>query len=155
MPEPASPAPGSAPPWTLDIEVILRDLDGLGHVNNAVYATYLESARTKYVAELAARPLGLDFDFILASLQLDFVSQATLGDVLRVMVWPTRLGRRSFDLAYRIVRLADGSEVLRATSVQVTYDYDERCSCPVPPAMAEGLRREIERCAPLQAPEPG
>ena len=103
----------------------------------------------------AAERIGLDFDFILAALRLDFVSQASLGNVLRVMVWPTRLGRRSFDFAYRIVNVADGREVLRATSVQVTYDYDDRRSCPVPSAMADGLRRELERCAPLLAEEPG
>ncbi|HWX25489.1 MAG TPA: acyl-CoA thioesterase, partial [Vicinamibacteria bacterium] len=34
--------------FSCEVEVRFRDLDALGHVNNAVYLTYLESARIAY-----------------------------------------------------------------------------------------------------------
>ena len=37
------------------ITVHLRDLDALGHVNNAVYMTYLEMARNRWVFELTGK----------------------------------------------------------------------------------------------------
>jgi acyl-CoA thioester hydrolase len=35
-------------PVAAPIEIRFRDLDGMGHVNNAVYLTYLEVARAHY-----------------------------------------------------------------------------------------------------------
>jgi acyl-CoA thioester hydrolase len=35
-------------PFQTPIEVIFRDVDAMGHVNNAVYFTYLETARTRF-----------------------------------------------------------------------------------------------------------
>jgi len=38
--------------YSLGIDVRYRDLDPVGHVNNAVYATYLEHTRTNYYADV-------------------------------------------------------------------------------------------------------
>jgi len=134
-----------ARPWHLDLEVVLRDLDGLGHVNNAVYATYLETARNKFVAHLLRTPLGLDFVFILARLAIDFRRSAILGQTLRIELWPTRVGDKSFDLAYTI-RARGGRDLqVEATSVQVCYDYAKQASMPVPPRLRAALERELRR----------
>ena len=48
--------------------VRFRDLDSMGHVNNAVYLTYLEEARIAFL-----RPPGADVaDMILARVEIDF-----------------------------------------------------------------------------------
>src|SRR5436190_10886799 len=88
--------------FTLPIEVILRDLDGLGHVNNAVYLTYLESARNRYVFGLTAKRGIHDFDFILARTVIDFRSAATLFETLHVALRPVRIGTSSWELAYEV-----------------------------------------------------
>ncbi len=36
-------------PVVLEITVRFRDLDAMGHVNNAVYLTYFEEARVEYL----------------------------------------------------------------------------------------------------------
>jgi acyl-CoA thioester hydrolase len=57
--------------YTTDIEVRYRDLDTMGHVNNAVYATYLEQARMDYFRDL----LGLTMDDVqgvIAHLEIDY-----------------------------------------------------------------------------------
>ena len=46
--------------FTLPVEVRFRDLDALGHVNNAVYLTYLESARMEKEVELVASESARD-----------------------------------------------------------------------------------------------
>src|SRR5687768_10109022 len=63
-------------------EVAFRDLDAFGHVNNAVYLTYLENARVTYMREV----LGVDslsaLLVIVASVKIDFRSRASLGEQL-------------------------------------------------------------------------
>ena len=41
-------------PYKVVIEVPFRDLDAMGHVNNAVYFSYMETARIKFLVELLA-----------------------------------------------------------------------------------------------------
>ena len=65
--------------YTVDIDVRFRDIDALGHVNNAVYATYIEQARTRYFRDV------LDVDIsqssnVLASLSIDFRRPIELTD---------------------------------------------------------------------------
>ncbi|TKX52504.1 acyl-CoA thioesterase, partial [Halorubrum sp. SS7] len=65
--------------YTADIDVRFRDIDAMGHVNNAVYATYIEQARTRYFRDV------LDVDIsrastVLASISIDFRSPVELAD---------------------------------------------------------------------------
>ena len=52
--------------FTHAVEVRFRDLDALGHVNNAVYLTYLESARMAWYLHLTRRTELKGMDMILA-----------------------------------------------------------------------------------------
>ena len=68
--------------FTKRLEVQFRDCDPLGHVNNAVYITYLEVVRFAYckdalgfTPELAMGPLS----FIMARVECNFRSQARQG----------------------------------------------------------------------------
>lgn len=42
-------------PFEVTIEVAFRDIDALGHVNNAVFFSYMETVRIKYVMQLDVR----------------------------------------------------------------------------------------------------
>jgi len=97
--------------------VRFRDLDALGHVNNAVFATYLEQARIAFLSPNGAQVE----DMILARLEIDFRSPAGLGDTIEIAVTPTRIGTKSFDLEY-VVRAAD-RVLAEAKTVLVAYDY--------------------------------
>lgn len=141
-------------PWTTEIEVVLRDLDGLGHVNNAVYVTYLETARNRYIAELTGKPLSLEFEFILARVEIDFRRPAELGDRVSVAITPTRIGRKSFDFAYALRRSgADRALLAEARSVQVAYDYRAGRSTELGGRLLEALRDAISAASTRPAPE--
>jgi acyl-CoA thioester hydrolase len=130
--------------YTKRVEVQFRDCDPLGHVNNAVYVTYLEVARFAYCAdalgftpEMATGPLS----FIIARVECNFRSQARLGEQLDVRIRMSDIGRSSFTFEYEIVQARDGTVVADAKSVQVMYDYSLQRSVPVP----EDLRTRVER----------
>ncbi len=122
----------SEPAFVRDTRVELRDCDGLGHVNNAVYLSYIEEARTDFVFSITGGKRLEDFDFILARAEIDFRSEATLGDDLRIEVWPRRVGTKSWDLDYVIRRADTGEVVVESTSVLVSYDFAAGRSIPVP-----------------------
>ncbi len=114
--------------------VRFNDLDGMGHVNNAVYSTYLEQARLAWFGSDERMPLE---DVILARTEIDFRSPLSVGEVVEIGVRPTRLGTKSFELEYEM--RSDGRLVAQAKSVLVGYDYERAQSVEVPARWRERL----------------
>ena len=107
-------------------QATLRDTDGMGHVNNAVYVSWIEEIRTRYVFERRGLAGLAEVDFVLASASLDFRSPVHLLETVDLRCAPTRVGRSSWGMAYEGRARPDGRLVLEATTVQVQYDYEKR-----------------------------
>jgi acyl-CoA thioester hydrolase len=124
-------------------EATLRDTDGLGHVNNAVYLTWFEEARTRWVFEtLGLTEIG-QFGFVLASTTIDFRTPVYLGEVVEIRLAVARIGSKSWELAYEGRVVSDGRRCVEGRSVQVQYDFGARTSVPLDDAwrrMLEGAR---------------
>lgn len=120
---PSPPDRKTRPPFRLcvPIQVRFRDTDAMGHVNNAVYLTYLEVARTAYWHKVFDIASYNDVDFILARAEIDFVAPVFVEDVCEVWIRTNEIGTKSFRFAYEL--LAHGRVVARAETVQVMYDY--------------------------------
>jgi acyl-CoA thioester hydrolase len=117
-----------------------RDTDAMGHINNAVYVTYLEVARQIYWARLDE---GSDYrrvPFILAHVTIDFRSEALVSEVLEAGIRMDWVGTKSFAFAYQIWEKSTRRTVAEARTVQVCYDYQAKQTLPVPDA----LRGKIE-----------
>jgi len=132
--------------YTLPIRVCLRDLDGLGHVNNAVYLTYLETARNRYVFERTGKRDVRDFDFILARTEIDFRFPAEMDQTVAVELRPCRIGSRSWDLEYRIREMESDRLLVEARSVQVAFNYDTGRSMAVPEEWRRLLSEDMRLC---------
>ena len=117
--------------FTTDIQMRFRDIDGMGHVNNAVYLSYVELARTQFYMHQADKRTLDEIDFILAHVEIDFESQATWGDQIQVAVWPSKIGNSSFTLSYEVKEKRTGRILARAKSVLVSYDYETKKSKPI------------------------
>ena len=117
-----------------------RDTDAMGHINNAVYVTYLEVARQEYWKRFSDVRDYRRVPFILAHVTIDFRSEALVNEVLEIAARCEWIGTRSFAFAYEIREKQSRRLVVEATTVQVCYDYDAKRSIPMP---AE-LRRQIE-----------
>jgi acyl-CoA thioester hydrolase len=118
----------SAFPFTHRETVRFRDLDALGHVNNAVYSTYIEQARVAFLAPQGAEITSM----ILARVEIDFRAQVELGETVEIKLWPSRVGSKSFELSYEL-RVGERL-VAEAKSVLVAYDYERGQSQPLPDA---------------------
>jgi acyl-CoA thioester hydrolase len=116
------------------VEVRFRDCDPLGHVNNAVYLTYLEQARLFHWRALWG--FGIDPapgvpGVILARVEIDYRLPAKYGETLEVRIELAAIGKSSFTYDYEII---DSQErvVASARTVQVMYDYTIAKPVPIP-----------------------
>jgi acyl-CoA thioester hydrolase len=112
-------------------DVTFRDLDVFGHVNNAVYLTYIENARIRYLREVLGIESLEDLLVIVAKVHIDFRSRATLGETLDVGSRVSRIGTKSFDMDHEI-HGPDGRLVARVETTLVTFDYRGDSTMPVP-----------------------
>ena len=117
--------------------VRFRDLDAMGHVNNAVFATYVEQARIEYLRHLGLLDGPLYMSMILARIELDFLAPAQPEGEVEIGVRASRSGSKSFQLEYE---LRQGErEIARAKTVLVAYDYALGRSIPLPHGWRELL----------------
>lgn len=127
-------------PVRLELQVLWGDMDALRHVNNAVYARWLEQARIAYFERL-----GLTGDLtvgpILARQTIDFRSPVTYPDRVHLAVTVERLGTTSIALRYRGTSEAQsGAVVVEGESVVVVFDYARGTKVPI----GDDLRARIE-----------
>lgn len=117
--------------------VRFRDLDGMAHVNNAVFLTYMESARLAYFKSLGLGDNPLQ-GMILARAEVDFRSPIDLGAQVEVGVRTGRIGTKSFDLEQEV--WADGRLAAEGKFVIVGYDYATGRSREIPSEWRDTLQ---------------
>ncbi|MGB1586797.1 MAG: acyl-CoA thioesterase [Thermoplasmatota archaeon] len=109
--------------YAVPVEVRFNDMDGLGHVNNAIYLTFLEHARMKFFTEEAGSTSEKDFPFIIAHAALDYKKPIKMGAELEVRMWTSRIGGKSWDFDYEIRDTKSAVTYATGKTVQVAYDY--------------------------------
>lgn len=105
-------------PW----QVIFRDIDAFGHVNNAVYLTYFEWARAQlWFALTGAAGLPTDIGFIVARAEVDFRLQIGM-EPIDICIRISEMRGTSFDTVYEI-RKRGGKVAATGKVVVVLFDW--------------------------------
>ncbi|MFA9427982.1 acyl-CoA thioesterase [Natronorubrum sp. A-ect3] len=115
--------------YVAEIDVRLRDIDFMGHVNNATYATYLEEARQAYFSDAVGVSL-VDVGTVLANMEIDYSSPIEADADVTVALRATEIGTSSLPIEYEI--RADGEQAATARTVQVLVDRETGNSEPIP-----------------------
>lgn len=118
-------------PFEVPIDIRFRDLDPMGHVNNAVYASYFENGRVAFFHRNFGVEDARDFPFILARLEIDYRRPVLIGDRLTLGIRVGALGTTSFTFEYRLT--ANGEIAAEGRSVQVAFDYGKGAKRPLDP----------------------
>ncbi len=143
------------PVFTHQLEVRFRDCDPMGHVNNAVYLTYLEQARFHLwraagiakaaIASSASADAAVPADVpgvIVARVEIDYRRAAQHGDLLSINVGVAAIGRTSFTYEYQILDQS-GALIATAKTVIVRFDYAAGRPVPISDELKQALTRDL------------
>ena len=138
--------------FSIDLPVQFRDIDVMGHVNNATYLQYMETARVELSRILGQVTRGFRAGFIVASARCEFKKPIRDERRITVSVWVSRIGDRSWDFDYSIqgprwVEFAVGR------TTQVAYDYSSRSAVRISGKFKSALAKHLE--APLKFRDTG
>lgn len=115
------------------IEMRFADFDLMGHVNNAVYFTYLEIGRTKYW-EKAIQWDWKKTGIVIGQASIDYIQPIFINDQICMYIRTSRIGSSSFDLEYHLVKTVNGEEITcsKGKTVCVAFDYQNKRPIPIP-----------------------
>ena len=129
-------------PFSYPMEVRFRDLDVLGHVNNAVVLTYLEQARLRWWQDHLQGRRFQEHGFLIARIEIDYRKPILMHDSVRIELRCGQIGTSSFSLAFKVLREADGVVLAEGHSVQVMLDFKSERPCAVPPETLAWLKAQ-------------
>ncbi len=118
-----------------DMKTRWKDMDALGHINNATFLTYLESGRIELVKKW-------DFKkppFIQASTKIDYLRQLSHPASLQSGQKLSRVGHKSFDLLTGIFEEGEEKPVAQAVTTLVGFDYESQKTVSVPEVIRQTL----------------
>lgn len=128
-------------PVSVTIPVAWGEMDAFQHVNNVVYARWIETARMLYLERIGfARQMSEGGTGpILARTVIDYRLPLTYPDGVRVDATVTRIGRSSFTMAFRVFSEAQQAEAAAGEQVMVVYDYGAGRTAPVDDALRAAI----------------
>lgn len=145
--EAAPAAPGAKPalpkledfPVRCFDTVRFGDTDKIGHVNNAVFSTFLETGRTAMLLgpHEPAAPQG--FSFVIVRLELDFRAEILWPGQVDIGTRVSSLGRSSVGITQGLFQ--NGQCVATAETVLVLFDPVSRRAAELPPSSRDILSR--------------
>ena len=122
----------------LPIALRHRDIDALGHVNQAVYHEFLEELRSAFFTQ--ALPELPFTGYVLAHVELDYRNEVRIENrQVTGECHAGRLGRSSIELVHRLL-LDDGTVAVEGRAVLVAWDFESRRPRPLTDAEREALR---------------
>jgi acyl-CoA thioester hydrolase len=131
---------------TVTIVVQWGEMDALGHVNNARFFTWFESARIALFQRIGvATSQPADIGPILATTTCDFLKPVVYPATLTVTAKVSRVGETSLGMEYEVRDAGDESQIYaRGSSVAVLIDYRTMKKVFVPEEIREAIAAESE-----------
>ncbi len=127
---------------TLPVQLRFSDVDQLGHVNNSVYFSLYDVAKTAYLS--AALGDGVDYrrsSLVIANINANFFVPVFFTDRIVIETSAVRLGNKSLTLCQRAVCEATGEVKCECRTVMVAYDVESRQSFSLPAAWRDAIAR--------------
>ena len=119
-------------PLHVEIQTRWRDLDAFGHVNNAVFATYIETARGTLFEKWNLPFDGTGQSLIVASITIDYLKQIKHPTKMIIGQRISRIGNSSFDVESGLFDKNNQTRPITTSKVIVVcFDFDKQQSVPV------------------------
>ncbi len=135
-------------PVIVRVPVQWGDMDAYGHVNNAMFFRFFESARIRYL-ERCGFIASYDRDkigAILHSTHARFRLPLFYPDMALVGTRATQVDEDRFTMAYLLVSEREGAVAADGAGVVVSYDYNARRVAPIPADVRAAIEH-LERAA--------
>ncbi|MDR1199251.1 MAG: acyl-CoA thioesterase [Prevotellaceae bacterium] len=116
----------------IQIQIRFSDIDRLGHVNNSIYAQYLDVARLDYMKHTIGKFIKWnEKTIVIVHTDNDFLIPILIDDTVFALTQVVRIGNRSITMNQQIVD-DEGNIKAKSQCIFSTVDVQTNTSFPVP-----------------------
>ena len=123
--------------FVITITPRMYETDAMGHINNATIAAWFEVVRVRFLETLAGADPGLNKNWILASVHIDFVGETFYGTDVTARIVSATVGNSSLTLETEMSQ--EGRQTVTGMAVLVRMDYDTKTTERIPDAIREDI----------------
>jgi acyl-CoA thioester hydrolase len=130
-----------------DIQIRFKDIDQLGHVNNANHITYFETSRVNYFKDVFKNETNWkETGLILAHTEVTYKNPIFLEDTISCYTKVSKIGNKSFDMENLIVKTSNSQDIIVAygKSVLVCINYLSKETIPIPTEWIQKIKQYDE-----------
>ena len=124
-------------PIVTEVSLRYSDMDALGHLNNAVYATLFEAGRVAYVEQVLQEVTPRGQNYVIVKLTIEFKSEARYPGMARIASEVVRVGGSSFTFNQTI--MIGDRLVATAESICAMFDMEKRKASRLPDPMRQRI----------------
>lgn len=118
---------------SMPAQIRFSDVDQFGHVNNSVYFSLYDLAKTTYVKDvLLGRMKWNEVGIVVANINANFMSPIFFMDNVNIETTTIELGNKSFTLLQRAVDSQTGQVKCECRTIMVVYDLKTQTPMQMP-----------------------
>ena len=119
-------------PFHVKIKTRWRDLDAFGHINNAVFATYIETARGTLFERWNLPFNGTGQSLVVAAMTINYHQQLKHPETIVLGQKITRIGTTSFDIESGLFNEKNQKLPIASSKIIIVcFDFDKQKPVPV------------------------
>lgn len=123
----------------IPLQMRFNDIDMLGHLNNSVYFTFMDMAKTRYFQAVLGDKLNFGrFGVVIVNVNCDFCSPTFYDDTIECETAVTRIGEKSLTIEQRVVA-PSGEVKCRCSTVMSGFDAKTMTSAPITSEWREAI----------------
>jgi acyl-CoA thioester hydrolase len=120
-------------PFSTDIPIRISDINYGNHLGHDSIISLIHEARVRFFNAYGFTELDIDgFGLVMTDLVILYKAEGLYGEILKIEVGIQDVTTYGCDLVYRITNKETGTEVARAKTGIVIYDYEKRKVVEVP-----------------------
>ena len=123
----------------MPVQLRFSDFDRFGHVNNAVYFSYSDSAKCEYIYHVIPNLRIEKTGVVVVSLKANFQHEIHREESIVVETAVTRIGRKSFTMMQRVIDPETQEIKCICESVLVFFDLENRQTIVIKPEWIEAM----------------
>ena len=113
-------------------QIRFSDVDQFGHVNNSVYFSLYDLAKTTYMTEVFSKPQLDMMAVVVANINANFLVPVFFSDKIVIETATIHLGNKSFTLHQRAIDTETGIVKCECKTIMVVYDMATKEPMPIP-----------------------
>lgn len=125
----------------LPIQLRFNDVDTFGHVNNSIYFSFYDLAKTEYFGSVL--PEGINWKktgLVIANINADFIAPIFFNENIVVRTAVTHIGHKSLHLLQHAVNVTTNEIKCVCRTVMVGYDLVTHEAAEIPQSWKEAIK---------------